>query len=720
LNELIICEKKKAAEAVAKSLGSSQKLIFNKIPYFYIKNKEIYVVPLKGHIKEYRNTEKYKSWSKSDPRDILTDPNSIFKFPIKYSQNYLKLLEFVSQKKNINMCIIGTDADVEGCNIGLIDAFPVIKKANRNIKISQLWLSSLQKNDIIKAYNSQITPKWNWAYAGEARAIIDATIGFSATREVSSTLRPILNKIKVQFVSIGRVQTCLLYLIYLREIQIKSFVPKPFWVIEAIVVSKGVHYKTSYLKNPIQQKKDAVNVFNKIKDEKKGIIQEISSQIQQNPLPTPLNTSKALQLITRHANTTAISALKILEDLYLNQLITYPRTDSDKYKPSFDHAVNIGQFTAHYQYGNFSKKLIGMNQTKPNQGKVDADDHPPITPIKSVELNDGIFTSAKHVKVYDLIIRYYLSLFSMPAKVSKTRCIFSIKDEDFELKNDVLIEQGPYEIAPFLMKKYDVLLELSDDDKFLEIDSIQLDERETKPPNRYSDNTLIKLMESNKIGTKSTRPSMIKILIDRKYIERIKRVIHLTDLGFYLIDNLKGIWIDFLEPSFTSHVEINLEKIKSGEKDWQLVLNETKQEFLKLFDDFRKQKSNFLQEFTNIEIDFQKKQNTKTVCPVCNSSPMKIIRTKKGTRFMACQSDECKNSYPLPKAGTITVLKESTCQICGFNVFKIRKTKNKRNYEYYMCPICWDKGLKEKIDGYGFCSNCEKFKISKDNCVAKE
>ena len=111
---------------------------------------------------------------------------------------------------------------------------------------------------------------------------------------------------------------------------------------------------------------------------------------------------------------------------------------------------------------------------------------------------------------------------------------------------------------------------------------------------------------------------------------------------------------------------------------------------------------------------------TQTVCPACNNSQMKIIRTKKGTRFMACESDECDNSYALPKAGTITILKESSCQICGFNVFKIRKKKNKRTYEYYMCPICWNKGLKEKIDGYGFCSNCEKFKISKDNCVAKE
>ncbi len=107
MNEIIICEKRKAAEAIANSLGKPTKLSFNKVPYFHIKDKNIYVVPLRGHIKEYRNTEKYKSWSKSDPREILIDSESIFKYPSKYANNYIRLLEFVSKKQDIKSCIIG-------------------------------------------------------------------------------------------------------------------------------------------------------------------------------------------------------------------------------------------------------------------------------------------------------------------------------------------------------------------------------------------------------------------------------------------------------------------------------------------------------------------------------------------------------------------------------------------------------------------------------------
>ncbi len=731
MNELIICEKNKAAEAVANAIGNPTKLKFNKIPYFYIKNKNMYVIPLRGHIKEYRNTDKYKSWSKSNPREILTDTNSIFKFPVKTAYNYIKLLEFMAQKKGITSCIIGTDADVEGCNIGLIDAFPIIKKFNNTINLTQLWLSSLQKLDILHAYNNQIQPKWNWAHAGEARAILDAVIGFSATKKITLTLKDLLKSLNMQFVSIGRVQTSLLYLIYLREQQIRKFVPKPFWVINAIITNNREKYICPHLKNPFQQEENSKLIYNQIKDEEKGFIKSKESKTISKFPPTPLNTSKALQLITRHTSVTAIFALKILEDLYLNQLITYPRTDTDKYKPTFDHPKNLSQFHTHSEYGPYSQFLIQKNQTTPNQGKIDAEDHPPITPILNVELNDKILPTQIHSKIYDLLSRYYFALFSKPAKVIKTKCLFSVKNEDFVLKNDVLIEEEPYEIAPFLMQKYNPSLILTEDQNYFTIDKIKLEAKETKPPYRYTDNTLIRLMESFKLGTKSTRPNMIQILIDRKYIMRKKRAIHLLELGYTLIDNLKDIWRDFLEPSFTAYVESQLELVKNGVIDWEIVINEIREKFLALFDIFLKNKVEFLKKFEDLGIKNQYRENlaqstksykqeTKVFCPICKKNPMTIIKTKKKTRFLACQSNECHNTYALPRKGKISILKNSHCQNCNFNIFRVKLFKDKKKIDYNLCPICWNHGLKEKIDGYGFCSKCENFEIKQGQCIIKK
>ncbi|MFX1326015.1 MAG: DNA topoisomerase, partial [Promethearchaeota archaeon] len=296
---IIISEKKKAAEAIANAIGSVTIIKKTKsLSIYSIPSKDIYVIPLRGHLLEYKNTEAYKSWTKPSPREIITNPKAIKKVPASYAYPFIKVLKEYSKKST--HCIIGTDADIEGCNIGLFDALPYVIKENPNIKVSQLWLSSLQKNEILNKINNQISPKFSWGESGEARAIIDALIGFSATREVTNTLRPLLNKFRVRFTSIGRVQTSLLYLIYLREQEIVNFIPEPYFLIDAILFhDKGTFY-AHHLKNPFKkdQEIDAKNIFQKIKNEKIAKIINNSQKVKRRSPPTPLNTSKALILIT--------------------------------------------------------------------------------------------------------------------------------------------------------------------------------------------------------------------------------------------------------------------------------------------------------------------------------------------------------------------------------------------------------------------------------------
>ena len=175
---IIITEKNKAAEAIANAIGLV-KIIkkTNFLKVYSIPSKDIYVIPLRGHILEYRNTIAFKSWTKSNPRDIITNPKAIEKVPKNYAGQYIKTLKEYS--KISSHCIIGTDADMEGCTIGLFDALPFVKQINPNIKISQLWLSSLQRNEIINKFNNLIPPKYSWGESGEVRAIIDAFIGLS-------------------------------------------------------------------------------------------------------------------------------------------------------------------------------------------------------------------------------------------------------------------------------------------------------------------------------------------------------------------------------------------------------------------------------------------------------------------------------------------------------------------------------------------------------------
>ena len=207
---MIISEKSKAAQAIAEALGSYKTIRKGKMRVYYVPTKDVYIVPLRGHIVQFKNTDAYKRWQFNTNRQIITDPKAIDRFPAAYSKQFIYALREYGKK--CNRCVIGTDADVEGAVIGLIDALPFVQQVNRNIKVDQMWLNTLQKKEIQNKYKNTIPPKWSWAYAGDARAMIDAMIGFSATREVTLTLKPILNSLGAQFTSIGRVQTSLLYL----------------------------------------------------------------------------------------------------------------------------------------------------------------------------------------------------------------------------------------------------------------------------------------------------------------------------------------------------------------------------------------------------------------------------------------------------------------------------------------------------------------------------
>jgi len=725
---LIISEKNKAAKAIAEALGPVTTINKTKFLKVYrVNSKDIYVVPLRGHILEYKNTDQFKSWTKSIPREIITNPNSIEKVSKSYSRPYISALK--EYAKLSDECVIGTDADIEGCNIGLFDALPFVLKANKTIRVRQMWLSSLQKKEIIAKYSNLINPKWSWGETGEARAIIDALIGFSSTREVTNTFKPLLNEINIKFVSVGRVQTSLLYLIFLRDQEIERFVPEPYWTIDANLSYKTHIIKAFHDKNPFIKEKEpeAKNIHQKIKNEKIAVILNNSKNTNNINPPTPLNTSKALVLLTKNLKISANAAMNAMNSLYLNKIISYPRTDSDKYQASFNHTQYLDKLKLHTNYGTYTSKLLTKKLVKPTIGKVDAGDHPPITPLESIDLNSSKFENNVQKRVYDLLARHYLALFGEQAEESRTILKMLIKEEPFTSRLVSLVSSGFYEIAPFLKKNYQPTIEI--EAKQLPIKNIQLNAKETQPPPKYSDTTLLKLMEREHLGTKSTRPTIIKILIDRKLTYRVaKNRFKITEWGKFLIQELIKVWLPFLKPEFTRFVENLLDDVKEKRKTKEVVVTTVKKIFLDLFDKFRNEKNAITFKFDSVKDNLkttmqqtssQKKfPQTTSKCPICKNYPMKLITTSQKKRFLACSDRNCKSYLSVPKTGRITILKSATCLKCGFNVFKILKRKNNKTLIYYICPKCWNDSLKKGTPS--FCSNCTDFQISKDQCVKKK
>ncbi len=725
MSTVIIAEKTQAAEAIADALG---KVIIEKrglIKIFTIPSRNITVIPLRGHIVGHEPVAKFENWSKSDPREIITDAASLEKKPITGMQGYVHVLHEFG--KRASTCVIGTDADVEGCAIGLKDALPFIQDVNPRVRVMQLWISSLQPKDVQRGFANLILPKYSWGDAGEARGIIDGIIGFSATREVSMTLRPVVRRYGAKVASIGRVQTCLLYLIYKREVEIRTFVPSPYWTLSAIINLQGTLISALHEKSPFKNAAEANQIYQKVVGEKTALLYGLQTQVIENKPPTPLNTTKALVLITRHAGISAPVALKTMEELYLDQLISYPRTDSDVYPKDFDHSSNLRQFTNHSHYGAFSSKILQQQTLAPTRGRSDAGDHIPITPIASVELTHSKLNSPIKKKVYDLLTRHYIALFYPPAKEMKAGLTFNIASETFLAHNLDCISRGYLDVLPEFAPKYVILPSITQGANY-PVKEIKKEEKKTTPPSRYNDTTLIQLMEKKKIGTKSTRPTMIQILLDRQYAQREKKQVQITQYGYELMANLEKIWVTFLEPSFTGHVEEKLDAVLEGKVLSKTVIDEIRGEFLTIFDAFRTNKATIAQAMQALPVQTnsttmgkakspKREQFSLSNCPFCGKTPMKVISTQKSTHFLVCVAETCKKTLALPKKGRIQFL-NTKCQICGFCPVAIKASKNKRSFTYNLCPNCWTRTLQEQDETkkQGFCKKCQTGKIVDNVC----
>ncbi|MHA1731700.1 MAG: DNA topoisomerase [Promethearchaeota archaeon] len=714
---ILISEKNKAARTIAEALGPVLARRENGVPVYEVPSRDLVVVALRGHLKGYRNVGPYEKWNQRDPRDIIVDPNAIAKRVLPGQAKIRDLLNNLGRQ--CSACIVGTDADLEGCNIGIVDALPEVRRGNPRIKVSQLWLHTLQKGDIVRAFGHLVPPKYSWADAAETRAILDAVIGFSATREVTLTLQQLARALGTKVLSIGRVQTSLLYLLFLRERGIRNFQPKPYWTITSELDPGGAGVGLSHVDNPFHDRKACEETHARVKDEVKGLLEDFSSARKKRHPPKPLNTTKALLLLTRHLRVTSSRALKLMEDLYLDQLVSYPRTDSDRYAPGFDHVQYLKKLANHGKYGSVASGLLRENRTRPTEGRLDAGDHSPITPVASIPLSSPKLKSPLHRGAYDLLVRHYLALFSPPATEVHGKLVVDVAGEKFQGSLSALVDPGFLAVLPELSPKYSRWVPLQAGREYL-LGPVDMSEKETQPPPRFTDTTVIQLMERNGLGTKSTRPAIVEILLKRGYLGKRARAFFVTDLGYNLMENLEPIWRDFLLPNFTARVEKRLEAIKEGSEEIDQVLAEMKREFLELFDLFRANKAKFVANMQSTRVPVagvgkngrsRGSSSTKVPvkCPSCGADTLELVHTRNRKRFIKCTANGCGFVLFFPKRGSVSLLKSKRCELCGFTPVRISTRIQGRPSSYYICPRCWNRGLREKIPDLGFCSKCPKY-----------
>ncbi|MHA1628714.1 MAG: DNA topoisomerase I [Candidatus Heimdallarchaeota archaeon] len=678
---LCISEKPTAAKRIAAALdetGKARKIptprTFASVPVYECKNNGdiIYVIPALGHL--YSTVEdSIKGWHyptfnyKWVPTYLAQQKNNTRPF----------ILAFKNFSEKVDEIIIATDYDLEGEVIGASIAKFACKKELNSVR--RMKFSTLTKKEILESYkNMHPSIDLNLAQAGFTRHEIDWLYGINLTRALTLAIKHATGRYKL--ISTGRVQGPTLKFVADREREIQTFVPIPRWAIEATIILDGEEIALEYQEKFIPTLAEAEQIVRETTDTE-GIVSKITErQFSQKP-PLPFNLGTLQSEAYRYFGYSPSRTLKIAERLYLNALISYPRTGSQQFSETINHKQILKELTKSELYRDRAEKLLQKTTLKPTKGKKKDPAHPPIHPTGK-KAPAALRTEDKNI--YRLITCRYLALFGEPAVKKSLRLDINFNGYIFFLRGMKVLKKGWLELyAPFGKVEEIELPELKKGDT-VKMLKVRKKQSYTQPPARYNPNSLLKKMEEEELGTKATRANIIDILYSRGYIE--DESIYATDLGFAVIDTLEKNSPEIIETELTRHLERNMEKIRSGEKTRVEVLMEAIRELKNILENFHKKEEIIGVTLQEQVQNLKQRQRILGPCPICKQGELIITRSRTTQkRFVGCTGyykKLCDWSAPIPQQGYATPAKKN-CPHCGFPMLTIRK-RGKRPYT--ICP----------------------------------
>jgi DNA topoisomerase-1 len=681
-NILIITEKPQAADKIAAALsnGKDKKVSEKGVSYYtFEKNgKKIFVGCAVGHLFGLQQKEK---GTVVPNFEIEWQPNFKSK-GASYTKKYYDTLKKIS--KNIEEIIVATDYDNEGEVIG----WNVVRFICDKQDAKRMKFSSLTKDELINAYeNPSPTINWGQAIAGETRHYLDWFYGINLSRQL---MKSISKAGSFKILSIGRVQGPCLKIIIDKEKEIQNFKPEPYWqVFIKIVDSKKQFLELIYPKN--LTKESELLKFQQLKGKKAIARTEIKQE--ELPSPTPFDLTTLQTEAYKYCGLTPSQTLKIAQQLYLDGLISYPRTSSQEYPESIGYEKilkDLGKQTPLTKYA--------LNKT-PTKGKKKDPAHPAIYPTGESKQLVG-----QDKKLYELIMKRFISCFCLPALIENKKVIVEINDLKFEAKGMQIKQKNWMNVYPTKLKES----ELPTIEGEVNILEIRTEEKMTKPPNRYTAASIVKELEKRNLGTKSTRANILETLYDRGYIK--ERSIIATALGISLVESLEKHSPIILDDVLTEKMEEELNEIQNSDKKSELdtkqthLIEEAKQAITKISKDMISHQDEIGKELAiaTKEVREQEKQdNTLTKCPNCNTGDLRISYNRASRRFfISCNAyPNCKTTFSLPPNSLIKPSKDNEGQIelcpdCKFPML-LALRQGRRPWKFCFNPVC---PSKQKID----------------------
>ena len=551
-------------------------------------------------------------------------------------------------------------------------------------KITRVTFNEITKTAVQKAIKESRDIDINLVDAQQARRVLDRIVGYK--------ISPVLWKKVKRGLSAGRVQSVAVKLIVDREEEIEKFIPEEYWNIYAILNDKNSKkdfearfYGKDGKKQEIHSQEEVDKILKDIEKAKYIVTEVKRGEKKRTPAP-PFTTSTMQQEASRKLGFTLKKTMSIAQGLYEGVkipergtvgLITYMRTDSTRIS---EEARASAKEQILKLYG---EEYYENRYYKTNKEAQDAHEgiRPTYIDIEPESIKNDV--TKDQYKLYKLIYNRFMAS-QMKSAIYDTMAV-TIKANEYDFKANgqnlkfkgfmTLYVEGTDE----KVEEEKGMLPPLQENQEVKLKKIEPKQSFTEPPARYTEASLVKALEEKGIGRPSTYSPTITTILARRYIEKIQKQLHPTELGKVVNKLLTEYFSDVINVEFTAKIENEFDEIAEGKEEWKKMIRE-------FYGPFEAEIEKVEKELEHVKLE---DEVSDVKCEKCGR--MMVYKYGRYGKFLACPGyPECKNAKPIIE--TIDV----PCPKCG-GVVQVRKTKRKRNY--YICEhnpescdyISWNK-----------------------------